>query len=295
MAGRTNHVTVIDEETAVALRARLEAEGFEMNEVAHATFGARGQGVNVVHYRSGKLVIQGKGTDDFLLGYLSAAIPEGAGPKLEHPTIGSDEAGKGDYFGPLTVAAVALEPDVVPFLDEVPLIDSKRLADRTVIEAAQALTPVVVHETVSIGPARYNEMLPSFRSLDRLLAWAHAKAIRSVLERSPIRRVFVDRFADRKVIEAALGDAAEGLELIIEPRGEQDPAVAAAAILARAAFLEGIQRCGRRAGRPLPKGAGEKVVAAAGALWAEGGEAALKEVAKLHFATTEQAVRRMGG
>lgn len=285
MAGLSNFVTTLDGDQGGRLEALLREVGFEFRDVAHATFAAKGEGVNVVLYQSGKLVVQGKGGSTFRQERLEAICGRPA-PRLEHATVGADEAGKGDYFGPLVVAACALTPEVEAFLDDVPLDDSKTLSDQQVREAADHLRPILPHEIISIGPKRYNEMYASFGNLNTLLAWAHAKAILAVVDSSGCSRVLLDRFCDESVVRRALGSRAGDVLLETRPRAEENPAVAAASIFARNAFLAGLARLRHVAGRPLPKGAGAPVLKAGRALIADRGRAILNDVAKLHFKTT---------
>ncbi|HMS16514.1 MAG TPA: ribonuclease HIII [Planctomycetota bacterium] len=287
MAGLNTQVVTIDREAAKRLRLTLEEAGYSFYEVDYAQFGAKGEGVNVVVYDSGKMVIQGKGASDFKLMRLSEVLPQ---PKarLKERTIGCDEAGKGDYFGPLCVAAVALSPEEEIFLDEVPLFDSKTLTDRDVIRAAEHLRGVLPHEVISIGPKRYNEMYATFGNLNTLLAWAHAKAMLAVFDKTGCRNVLLDQFASPTIVLKALGARRNDVKLVTRVRAESDPAVAAASILARDGFLRGLARLTPVAGMPLPKGAGSPVLRAGRALVKERGTAILSEVAKVHFKTTQQ-------
>ncbi|NRA96438.1 MAG: ribonuclease HIII [Planctomycetes bacterium] len=287
MAGLNMFVDRIDDATGEALEAMLRDAAYEFREVAHAHFGAKGESVSVVWYSSGKLVVQGKGASEFRLHRLQelTGLPTA---RLEVATIGCDEAGKGDYFGPLVAAAVAMTPAEEQFLDEVPLVDSKVLGDRQIGVAAEHLRNVLPHEVVVIGPRRYNELYAKFQNVNHLLAWAHAKAMLAVKDKSGVNHVLLDKFCDESVVKRALGARASEIDLLARPRAEDDPAVAAASLLARDAFVRGIDRLRHVAGRPLPKGAGSPVLKAGRALVKERGRSILTEVAKVHFRTTGQ-------
>ena len=146
-------VTTVDAEAAEKLRGALEVAGYVFRDMDHARFAAKGEGVNVVLYESGKLVIQGKGAEDFRDNRLleAAGLPEA---RLQERTIGADETGKGDYFGPLVVAACALSPEEEPFLPSLGLSDSKTLTDAQALHAAASLEEVLPHEIIAIGPER---------------------------------------------------------------------------------------------------------------------------------------------
>lgn len=287
MAGPNGFVQVIDQAVAERLQALLRDLGFEFREIPHAVFSAKGEDVNLTYYGSGKLVVQGKGSSDFRLHRLNDLT----GPKLallKERTIGCDESGKGDYFGPLVVAACALSPEEEVFLDEFELKDSKLLSDTAVRDAAEQLRGILPHEVLVIGPKRYNEMYESFKNLNRLLSWAHAKAMLALRDKTGCSNVLLDQFCDRALVLRALGSRAGDVSLTTQVRAEENPAVAAASILARSAFLHGLHRLKSVAGITLPKGAGENVLVAAKAIKNAHGLPLLSEVAKLHFKITAE-------
>ncbi len=267
------------------LRDALESAGYEFRKVEHALFAAKGEGVNVVCYLSGKLVVQGKGLSDFRLQRLTDCIGIKQ-PRLKEPLIGADEAGKGDYFGPLVVAACALTPETERFLDEVPLVDSKVLTDQQALDGADSLSAVLVHEVIVISPLRYNELYEQFGNLNKLLAWAHAKAIGAVVKKSGIRKALLDQFMTQPLVQDNLQRDCVDVDLEMRTKAESNPAVAAASILARAGFLRGLEKLTPVAGMKLPKGAGSPVLKAGRALIAARGRRILDDVAKLHFKTT---------
>ena len=292
-------VRKIKRPAADELFRRLAAHGFVLREPPqYAAHAAKGPGVSLVWYTSGKLVVQGKGAADFASSWLDDPDAPGgrsetdASDRVDEPIIGSDESGKGDYFGPLVVAAVLVRPDEVPLLNELGVRDSKTVSDADARRVGEEIELAFGErvEVISISPRRYNEMHTSFgRNLNRLLGWAHAKAITEIRSRVPCDRALVDRFAAERVVRDALGDGIEGLELIQRVRAESHPAVAAASLVARARFLAALDRLGRDAGVRLRKGAGAPVDAVARELLARGDEDALASVAKLHFKTTEKA------
>lgn len=198
-----------------------------------------------------------------------------------------DESGKGDYFGPLVAAAVAVSPAEVELLAAWGVRDSKRLSDHRARELDLLIRGVCPYEVVAIGPLRYNELYEKMRNLNRLLGWAHARALENLLERVPCRRALADQFGDKRVIEQALMRKGKAVALEQRHRAEEDPAVAAASVVARAEFLERLERMSREFGKPLPKGASPLVESAARRLVQDHGADVLKRIAKLHFKTTQ--------
>ncbi|HEY8172981.1 MAG TPA: ribonuclease HIII [Dehalococcoidia bacterium] len=203
--------------------------------------------------------------------------------------VGSDESGKGDYFGPLVVAAVAIKRSEWRVLETLGVQDSKKLTDARAASLAREIAGAFPNEVVVMMPKRYNELWVKFGSVNRLLAWAHARAIEEVLSRAPEATAAVaDQFGDRRLIENALFERGQKIELVQMPRAERDPAVAAASILARAEFIRRLDLLGRDAGVRLPKGASAAVDATARAVVAKQGPAILDQIAKRHFKTTQR-------
>lgn len=206
-------------------------------------------------------------------------------PGIAGPHIGSDEAGKGDYFGYLVVAAVYLDGEQEDDLRELGVRDSKHMSDGVARRLSAQIRARLPHDIVRISPRRYNDLYAKLGNLNRLLAWGHARAIENVLEHAPARLVLSDQFGDEQWLRQALMAKGRQVRLVQTPRAERDLAVAAASVLARAVFLETLDQLSQRIGLPLPKGA-THVVDAARVVYQRGGEELLGEVAKLHFKTT---------
>ena len=200
--------------------------------------------------------------------------------------IGSDESGKGDFFGPLVVAAFFMPEGQEDALRELGVKDSKRTSDARCREIAEALKKAYVHSVVAVGPEKYNELYSKLRNLNKLLAWAHARAIENILERVPAGRAVTDQFGDERFVRNALLKKGRSIVLVQMPRAEEDPAVAAASILARAEFLARLRFLSRDIGAELPKGASAQVEEAAVKLVRAQGPGILDKVAKTHFKTT---------
>lgn len=211
---------------------------------------------------------------------------------MDEGHIGVDESGKGDFFGPLVIAACYVGPEHLAELEGVK--DSKKLTDPVSLRLAQQIKRVCPHSVVPIGPAKYNELYEKFRNLNKLLAWGHARCIENVLELQPCRLVISDQFADPAGLKRALFDKGKTIELRSMVRAEADIAVAAASILARAEFLNRLRRLGEEAGLTLPKGASTQVIDAGAAYARKYGVDALGQVAKLHFKTRNNVLAKLG-
>ncbi len=202
--------------------------------------------------------------------------------------IGTDESGKGDYFGPLVVAGIYLPPDQDKVLRELGVRDSKRCSDRKAIELASLIKKGYLHAIVVIGPSRYNELYERLRNLNRILAWAHARVIENILAQVPCSLVITDQFGDEFYVRQALMKLGKKVELLQRVRAEEDLAVAAASLLARAEFLKRLEALGKEVGLELPKGSSPLVEKAGVDLVQRFGESILDKVAKKHFKLTKR-------
>ncbi len=295
MAGgtQTTFSKKIDAATTQRLKDMMEKGGFEFRTVPYARFSGKGEGVTCTVYESGKCVVQGRGTGQFVGRYLAEyAEPEEAALEatleFTETVLGSDEAGKGDYFGPLVVAAAAFGPEHLPLLDELGFKDSKLMGARRIREVAARLRESLPHEIVRVNPPRYNQLYTKFRNLNKLLAWCHGKALHELSQRTDAKIMVVDQFCSERVLMREFPPALKSLRLELRPRAESVPAVAAASVLASDAFTRGIQKLSRDVDLTLPKGAGAPVMAAAKRLVAVKGKRILADVAKLHFNLTDR-------
>lgn len=202
---------------------------------------------------------------------------------------GGDESGKGDYFGPLCVAVYGADADEIAFLRELGVADSKRIVDRRIAELSGVLDQRGCSAVVTLPPGEYNAMYAERGNLNHLLAELYRKAVATLLreiEAPPV--LLIDRFTSNEAaLRGSLG-LPRGTRLVTRPKGEQDPTVAAASILARAAFVEGLRDLELEYGHPFPAGAGRPVLTEGRRFVQSFGAAALEGVAKLHFKTTLQ-------
>jgi len=212
------------------------------------------------------------------------------------PHIGTDEAGKGDYFGPLVCAAVYVDARTSDALRSLGVKDSKKLADSVIRRLAPEIRRITGrgHKITSIPPRRFNELYKEFRregkNLNTLLAWGHTRSIESlILAGLNPDYAIVDKFADARYIEQKLLADTRRRDLEIKQyiKAESDIAVAAASVLARNAFLEWLERNAEPGGNPWPRGASAHVVEIARGVVARLGRDALTDLVKLNFKTTE--------
>ena len=199
--------------------------------------------------------------------------------------IGVDESGKGDFFGPLVIASVLTDEKNAKYFTELGMKDSKKLADRKILSFAQEIKKYAPHSVIAISNGRYNELYSSFKNLNRLLAWGHARAIENILEKNTCEYALSDQFGDPSLIKNALMKNGRNIRLEQMVRAESDIAVAAASILARAAFVQKIEAMENTYGVKFPKGCTGIVKTAAAEFIEKYSKDRLKEVCKTHFKT----------
>lgn len=286
-------VTTVGENVKEKLQSDLVSQGFELSKPAYTVFSARKKGVSCTLYESGKLTVQGKEMESFIEFYLEPEILKAFQFTYQdlsidtHAHIGVDETGKGDFFGPLCIAAVFAEGDAILKLKSLGVRDSKHLSDAKAIEIGKKIESQYAHHIVKINPLKYNELYQKFKNLNRLLAWGHATAIRKLYEKTDCPHILIDQFADPSLVKNALGDTYSLLKVTQRHRAEEDLVVAAASIIARKTFLEGLKALSEELGKVLPKGAGSPVIQTGKELLKEIGEASLANYAKMHFKTVQ--------
>ncbi|MBN2505595.1 MAG: ribonuclease HIII [Verrucomicrobia bacterium] len=307
----TSYTRALTDAQAAALETHLREHHYRARQVPYARFAGEKDRVTVVVYQSGKLVVQGKGTREFVEFVLEPEILKEAGlgyeavlnPDLLLPRLGVDESGKGDFFGPLCVAGVYVNGSMVERWQEAGVRDSKRIgSDRTVADLAELIrrTPGCVTSVVPIGNDAYNRLHAKLGSVNTLLAWAHARAIENLMGQKhrmnpPPVRAISDQFASsRHVVARALMPLGREIALVQRHKAEDDLAVAAASILARHEFVTRLARLEKEFGMKLPKGAAAAVDAAAREFVARHGADRLGAVAKLHFRTAAKAGGQAG-
>lgn len=211
------------------------------------------------------------------------------------PHIGTDEAGKGDYFGPLVIAGVYVDAHSASQLLALGVCDSKQLSDAKILSLAEEIKKICHGHghIVAYHPERYNQLYQEIPNLNLLLARAHAQVIANLHKRTSSPLALVDQFSHEPLVLAALQKMNCPITVEQRPRAEDDIAVAAASIIARATFVRQIEELSESIGIQLPKGASNPMIVTVGReIVARAGRDALGKVAKLHFKTTQEILQR---
>jgi ribonuclease HIII len=302
----SSYTCKLTEQQAAVLRALLQERHYKFREVPYARFAAEKDKTNLVFYESGKLVVQGKGTQEFIEFVLEPEVLKEArlgyeevlNPELLLPRFGVDESGKGDFFGPLCIAGVYVNAEVINSWKGAGIRDSKNISsDKRIRELAELIrkTPGCVTTVVPIGNEAYNRLYFKMRSVNAMLAWGHARVIENLMGQrhqmkpAPVRAIS-DQFAsDKATVAKALMSMGREIELIQKHRAEEDQAVAAASILARNEFITRLANLEKDYEIVLPRGASAAVDAAAKEFISKHGVENLPKVAKMHFRTALRA------
>lgn len=287
------------------LERLLEASGAEISFGQHIDYGTQYRItrepdtalVNV--YASGKVSTGGKRSSllEMLESWRLARASAGAGSSLRGPErlvepdgtprVGTDEAGKGDYFGPLVVAGVrVLGENAARELRKIGARDSKTLSIPAVAKLARRIVELVGPENTSVvvlQPPEYEaRRRASGSNVSKLLAEVNVQIFEEL--RAGVELFVVDEFG--KAASSYVGpQLPPDVRLVVRPGAEDDVAVAAASILARARYLEKMDSLSEEVGFELPRGA-THVLGAARRVFEERGFVGLEEVAKVHFGTT---------
>ncbi len=293
----TSYICTLDKEKIARLRVYLQERGYTIRTVKYAYFGASGDNVNITCYTSGRLLIQGKGTANFVRYYLEPELLREIRFGYEHllqegvsgeERIGVDESGKGDYFGPLVIAGLHVDKTNLKDLYDLRITESKRISDQRALKLAPVLCAKFKNSVVIIGPEKYNMLYDKMNNLNRILAWGHARVVENLLSKVNCKKVIVDQFANKAALRSALMKKGRRIDLEQMPKAERDIVVGAASVVARGKFLARLQRLSDQFKMELPKGASKRVIEVGRRFIESKGIQQLTKVAKLHFATTQK-------
>ncbi|MDQ8203105.1 ribonuclease HIII [Pelagicoccus sp. SDUM812003] len=285
------------------LRHILEMKMWEPYEVDHASFAFKGNKVNVVGYKSGKLVVQGKETEEFVINTLE---PEVLGEarfgydEVYHPEwfeshAGMDESGKGDLFGPVVTACVIADKVHIDAWIKEGIRDSKKISDPRILKLDKIIreTKGVSVETCFCGMRKYNELMGKPRAnLNLLLAWQHSKSLTAALAKKRVPWGMLDQFSKQDLVGRYFKDTS--FDLRMQTKAEEDPVVAAASVVARAEYVRYMDGLSKKFGDKLLKGASALAKAQAMEILKKYGPEELGAYAKLHFKTSYEVVKEAG-
>jgi len=293
--GKKPRIIHIEANMVKTIKNFYKKRDFDLSEdIPHAYFRARSDESAVTLYKSGKLLIQGSKGEAEYQRVISLLKDDDNRKKPDtEPWIGTDESGKGDFFGPLVVAGVVFNSEQAHYFTDQGLADTKKISDIRVKDLAEEIKHTCSYTVFELMPQSYNKKYKKIRNLNTLLAMGHAEVIEKLLKNNDCKLAVVDQFGKPAFLNNALLRKSKNIKLIQKPHAEENPAVAAAAVIARDRFLSALDELANKIGQKLPRGAGKKVEQTAEKIIIEKGRGTLKKVSKVHFKTYERVINNL--
>lgn len=292
-----NIVIKVDEETKQKMIAYYK-DKIRDKKIPYAIFQAQEEDTVITLYESGKAMFQGISADvDASMWAMLQDKKEETNNEedLYHITsIGSDEVGTGDYFGPVVVCAAYVNIEDIKFLEELKVKDSKQTTDDYIRKIAPTIAKKIDYELLVLSNKEYNEKYKEIKNINKIKAIMHNKVLYTLHQRhSDCNKIIIDEFAKENSYFNYLKEVTNvERNLIFTPKAEnKNMAVGAAAILARFTFLEIMDKLSDKYHEPLLKGASSEVDKQAERLIEKYGKEVLEDIAKLHFINTERILK----
>ncbi|MCQ2368478.1 MAG: ribonuclease HIII [Kiritimatiellae bacterium] len=315
---KTSYTYELDNDQQELLLGIMVNGNYRRREVPYSLYSIEGDHFNATLYSKEKhgkrkLCVQGSKAEDFVLFQLEPIVLGAAGlgyekelsPELYSAHAGSDESGKGDFFGPLVVCCAYTDEKLSEEMIKLGVKDCKQMSDKAVLTVGSQLRKLLGpdgYSVVKLGNAAYNRLYAKMKNINRMLAWAHGTAIEELLtKRVGCDRVVVDQFAPTEAtIQRALKPLGKKAKVEQRHKAESDIAVAAASVIARELFIRACQdmtkECfGEGAEDKIPLGSSDpKVRALAEKMVEKYGPVWLMNHCKAHFQTTDKVLEAKG-
>lgn len=212
--------------------------------------------------------------------------------KIKEPSnyIGTDESGKGDFFGPLVVAGVLANKTSIIKLKELGVRDSKTITDSNIKKLAIKIRFLLKnkYDIIPLKPEKYNQLHAKIGNVNLILGWAHAKVIENILNSFEVDEAISDKFGNEKTILNSLQEKGRQIKLHQVTHAERYTAVAAASILARDAVIKWFEVNSKKLKIKIPKGASAEVENSARKVIENFGKEVLPGLVKMHFKTSKR-------
>jgi ribonuclease HIII len=293
-----NIVIKVDEETKQKMIAYYK-DKIRDKKIPYAIFQAQEEDTVITLYESGKAMFQGISAD--VDASMWAMLQDKTKEDINNEedlynitSIGSDEVGTGDYFGPVVVCAAYVNIEDIKFLEELKVKDSKQTTDDYIRKIAPTIAKKIDYELLVLSNKEYNEKYKEIKNINKIKAIMHNKVLYTLHQRhSDCNKIIIDEFAKENSYFNYLKEVTNvERNLIFTPKAEnKNMAVGAAAILARFTFLEIMDKLSDKYHEPLLKGASSEVDKQAERLIEKYGKEVLEDIAKLHFINTERILK----
>lgn len=282
----------------------------------HAVFAAKKNNITITAYNSGKVMFQGNHAENESTIWESKTSNEPLKEKKKNPFakpatahdflppaeintmnfIGSDEAGTGDFFGPVTVAAAYVTPADIPWLKSLGVADSKKLTDKQILKMSEEIIASIPFALVTLNNPKYNEIQANGMTQGKMKAMLHEHAIGHLLRKLGDTKpdgILVDQFCEPSVyFRHTKTTGNREVPIYFRTKAESfSVAVATASIICRTAYVKHMDLISEAFGEEVPKGAGSKVDIFAAKKISENGLDAIMPYIKFHFANTDKSLK----
>jgi len=207
------------------------------------------------------------------------------------PSIGSDEVGTGDYFGPIVVTGAYISKEQISFIEKLGVKDSKQLTDEKIMQIAPALIKEISHTTLILNNTDYNNYQNKGFNMNKIKAILHNKVLVEMQKKhTDYDKIVVDQFVYPSKYFEHIKDAKEKVTNIsFYTKAESIcPSVAVASCISRYIFLKKMEEMSDELHIPVLKGAGIEVDKLAAEIVKTYGKEKLYSIAKLNFKNTEK-------
>ena len=272
--------------------------------IPYVVFQAQDGDTVITMYESGKIMFQGTTADVDSSMWLemdgqskkdSPEVKEKEKKYYYCSSIGSDEVGTGDYFGPIVVTASYVKKDDIPYLEELGIKDSKKLTDEKILEIAPKVAKKISYKSIILTNSEYNEKHGNDNNMNKIKAIMHNKVLYQMIseEHPNYDYIIVDEFARENKYYEYIKDSTNIQRGITFMTKAEDKclSVACASVISRYIFLKEFDKLADSLHVPLPKGAGAQVDVIGQEIVEKYGRDNLKEVAKLNFANTNRILK----
>lgn len=214
---------------------------------------------------------------------------------MDISSVGSDEVGTGDYYGPIVVTASYVNKENIPFLTELGVKDSKKLSDEQILKIVPKIIKKIPYKTIMLSNREYNEKYGKDMNMNKIKAVMHNKALSEMIKDNNYDYIVVDQFEPEKSYYSHLSESTNivrGITFITKAE-DKCLSVATSSLISRYIFIKEIDKLGDKYGIFLPKGANYYVEDVGIKLVEKYGKDVLKEVAKLNFSNTDRILKEV--
>ena len=210
-------------------------------------------------------------------------------------SVGSDEVGTGDYYGPIVVTASFVSKDNIPFLTELGVRDSKKLSDEQILKIVPKIIKKIPYKTIMLSNKEYNDNYGKDMNMNKIKAVLHNKVLTEMVKDNDYDYIVVDQFEPEKSYYNHLSDVPNPLKGITFITKAEDKclSVAVSSLISRYIFIKEMDKLGDKYDIFLPKGANYYVEDVGIKLVNKYGEKILHDIAKLNFSNTDRILKEV--